>query len=344
MIESMWPFVVLLFAVSFFGFSGIAHAYYDDSVVIEIGDILPHPSTSTSGSSAGSASPSGGSGSTVLPASSNPPPIPGSSSGSGPGGSPPIAVITTSGAGQASTSPGVSPKAEATLFAVLSTSGAITGSGAGSASGAASSGGGAGSSPSSGDAIAPVGGGSGVSGSGGGGGGSSFMIIDGAKIRKALLGKLSLKDILDSQRERTRTRLHGGMLSDQDLGLMAASTAIGDSNIEQITFGATRFQIVYRSEGYLFALIPKSFPVRVDINPQATGGDARVVIGLPWYRFFLRKLFNTMSLAHEIDVIVESDGSPQGGENANEVRARLFDKISAVLQNKIGTVSVPVQQ
>ena len=323
MIEPMRFFVLLLCAASLFGFSGIAHAYYDDSVVIEIGDVLPREPTYAPSAITpqGGAAPSATQPTTVilgLPASPISP-VPGTS---------PFVPGGTVSSG-AKTTPGGGAVVASTLFDVLTTSGGITG--AASAGGASTQ-----------NSSLPSGSGAGGSASARGGGGGGVMTIDGAKIRQALLGKLSFKDILERERARVRQNVRGGTLSDRDLGLMAASTAVGDSNIDQISFGATRFEIVYRSQGYLFGFIPKSFRVRVDINPQA--GDTRVAIGLPWYRFFLRTLFDKASLAREIGTIIEADGSPRDGENANDVKARLFDKISLLLQNKVGTLNAPAQQ
>ncbi|MBI4087796.1 hypothetical protein HY418_00210 [Candidatus Kaiserbacteria bacterium] len=347
-------FVLFLFVLSVFTFSEAAHAYtYDDSVVIEIGDVPP-PQPTNDPSTSGAASDTGGSDTTNSSAESS---GSGSSATSDGSGTSDAGSSGTSGNGptvSGGTSSGGGTSVTATLFDVLTASGAITeesgGSGTDQGQSIPQSSGnpdtGTNSVQSDGTGASDGGSSSGnTSGGGGGtsGGGGGTITIDGAKVRETLLGKLSFKDILDDHAARVRGGLFGNALSNRDIGLMAASTIIGDSNIDEISFGATRLEIVYHSQGYVLGFIPKSFAARISVDPQAVALGSRVNIALPWYRFLLRKLFNTTSLTQEIDAIVKSEGSPREGENAADIKVRLFTDISQLLKKKIGTIGIPAQ-
>ena len=327
-------FISLLCALSFFAFSGVARAYYDDSVVIEIGDVLPQQSTTSSTSD----NPQGGVGGGAAGSSGNPGTATnaGGSNAGGSGGT----VSNTNSSGAGGTPSLATPPPEHTstanqLFDVLTAGGAITGQSAGGVgSGEGSSGG----SPSTNGS-----GGSGAGTSGGSGGSSGTVTINAAKVRETLRGKLSFQQVLEDFAANAKSRRRG-TLSGNDISLMAASTVLEDANIQEVSFGATRFDIVYRSEGYLIGFIPKSFPVRVSVNPRAVTIEGQVQIALPWYRFFLRRLFDNTSLARDISAIIAEKGVAQEGESATDVQARLFDAISSMLSKKIGTVGSSIRQ
>lgn len=346
-------FALFLFVLSVFAFSEAAHAYtYDDSVVIEIGDVPP-PQPTNDSSTSGTASDTGGSGTTDSGGGTSGSTSPGTSGTSGNSDTSSFGTGSNGPTVSSGTSSGSETIITATLFDVLTASGAITeesgGSGTDQGQGASQTSGspdtGTNSVQSDGSGVSDSGGASGNASGGGGtsGGGSGTITIDGARVRETLLGKLSFKDILDDHAARVRGGFFGNALSNRDIGLMAASTIIGDSNIDEVSFGATRFEIVYRSQGYVLGFIPKSFAARISVNPQAVAFEPRVNIALPWYRFLLRKLFNTTSLAQEIDAIVKAEGSPQEGESAADIKVRLFTDISQLLKKKVGTIGVPAQ-
>lgn len=350
-------FLVLVSLVSLFSFSGTGRAYtYDDSVVIEIGDGVPNQagtnssaSDTTQGGAGSGTDTSAGNSSSANSGGSNGSGSTNTTSGVSPLGSSGNGPITP-----VNTFPGSNTDVESALFDVLTTSGAITeGGGSLNGFGQDSSDSSSATNPdtvgsgniSGGGSYSGSGSGGGSAGaSGGAGGGSGTITIDGAKVREALLGKLSFKDILEDHSARVRRGFYGHALSERDIGLMAASTMLGDSNIEQVSFGATRFEIVYRSQGYLLGFIPKSFPVHIEVNPQAVGFQQRVRIALPWYRFILRRLFDTAMLAQEIDTAIKTEGLPHEAESAMEIRARLFDAVSLIIKKKVGTLDLPAQQ
>ncbi|PIR83648.1 hypothetical protein COU18_03120 [Candidatus Kaiserbacteria bacterium CG10_big_fil_rev_8_21_14_0_10_51_14] len=292
---------------------------YDDSVVIEIGDGVPPP-----------------------PQTPNPPP---SSGGSSPGGGENGSSPSSSGGGEGGGSQGAN--------------GAGSTIQGGSSSGSDTSSGGTSSSSSSDDpasalfellvAEGAVSGGalqSGASNSGTGSGapstnehasGSSETTVNAAKLRAAIRGKSSLRDLLDTYSSGYRTGTY--RLSGRGLGLLGASAVMEDANIDELTFGATKFEMVYRSRGYVLGFIPKTFPLRIAVNPQASITSDRVVLTLPWYRFILRKLFKISTLRAEIDSLVIGDVA-QDGDTPADVQARLFDSISFSLQQKVGAIRV----
>lgn len=156
------------------------------------------------------------------------------------------------------------------------------------------------------------------------------ILIDGERVRAALKDDADVRGLLD----RWRGRL--GELRARDYGLMAASTAISDRNIQNISFSAEKFEILYRSRGYLLAVIPISFPVRIAIVPQANEG--RVTVRLPWYRFFVREFFTPAKLAEEIDAAMQNAIRDNTNPDADQ-RALLFDAVAQYLKRKVGTLS-----
>jgi len=361
-------FALIVSALSLFAFSGVAYAYYDNSIVIEIGNNPENYSASSSnnsdtggadtinpntgdlgpsdtGSGAGGSNDSGGSVNFTGGSSG------GSTSDSGGG-----TTGTTNGSGSSSGSGNndQGTVAGSVLFSDLTGSGAITEDGGGSQNDSGQhtsemqSSSTASESPSgNGTSSASLGAGNTLGNTSNGGtsvGGGGSITINASKVRQALLGNLNLQDILDQQASRVRSGYYGTSFTNQEIGLVAASTEVGDSNIDQISFGATRFEIVYRSQGFLFAIIPISFPVDVKINPQATSPDTPVSITLPWYHFFVRRLFDTNALAQQIDAVITTNGAPLQGETADQVKLRLFDQISLLLKKEIGTQGTPTQQ
>lgn len=309
----MRSFVLFLCTALLFGTATLVHAFYDDSIVIEIEGIPPPEAIAPGapGGATGGAGSGGGGGSSTGG---------GSSGGGAEGGG---ALIGTSGGylfgfGSTQWSATLGSDIEALqdqLYELLLAAGAISGAegnglNTGSAAGEAGQ--------------------SAVAGS---------ITIDAAKLRSALRENSSFRQILEDFGARARNGGYQRGLSQRDFGLLAAFTVLEDASIEELTFGATRFGLVYRSRGYLLGFIPKTFSVRIAVNPQTSVVNERVVLNLPWYRFFLRKLFDTQSLVREIEAVVSSDKAIEG-DIASDVQARLFEAVSLLLQEKIGTVTV----
>ena len=127
-----------------------------------------------------------------------------------------------------------------------------------------------------------------------------------------------------------------------DVGLIAASTALTNSNIEEVFFKLHEFIVTYRSRGYLLGFVPVSYTVRVTVNPELTAAD-RVKIKLPWYRFFLRKLFSPDALARDINAIVAAhiqNSDPE--QNLSAQQAQLFVAVANLLKSKIDVVEESV--
>ncbi len=167
--------------------------------------------------------------------------------------------------------------------------------------------------------------------SAGGGSGALDVSIDGANVRAALRGKYDLQELLKGWRSGSEARLNA-----RGLGLVAASTALSDKNIDSVSFTGGSFEIKYRSRGYLFSFIPVSFPVRVVIVPEATSG--RVIVLLPWYRFFVREFFTGKSLAAEINAVLEAEIGKNAAAGA-DLKLQLFEATADFLRKKIGTIT-----
>lgn len=299
--------------------------FYNDSEVIEIGDGLPPEPEEGEEEGAGGSGESGGGGAGSAGGAS-----PGSSSGgSSSGGS-------SSGSGTSGGSGG--------------TDGGSSASEGGS--GADSSGGGSGSGG-EGDLISTLlsggalGGGDTVFSSGGAGGaggddggieasGAASFSVSSSKVRSALSSRFDLKELLGDWSSYAKARSRG-KLTGKDLGLIAASTALSDSNLGDVSFTASAFTINYRSRGYLFSVFPISFPVRVEVVPLATAAETRVMVKLPWYRFFVRKFFTRDGLARDIDSVVSE--LTKNADASVDTQAQLFEGVTLYLKKKVGTIS-----
>lgn len=172
----------------------------------------------------------------------------------------------------------------------------------------------------------------GVSGEGGaalGAEGSDGVFINAAKVRAALKGKGVLRVTLRAFGER------GGALSTSDFALVGASSALKNPAMESAFISLSRFAIAYRSQGYLFAVVPLSFTVRISVNPRAEALRDRVEVRFPWYSFFLRKFVSRDGLARDIHDILTRDFDPS--LEPSEAQARLFTDVSVMLQNRADT-------
>jgi hypothetical protein len=165
-------------------------------------------------------------------------------------------------------------------------------------------------------------------------GGSGGVTVDGDGVRRYFRGKYDLQELLLGWRAGTEARL-----SARGLGYIAASTALRDRNVDAVSFTADRFDIKYRSRGYLFSIIPITFPVRVIVIPDAA---ERVTVQLPWYRFFVREFFTARGLADDVDAVVRAEIEKNPAEGA-DLKAALFLAVADYLRTKVGTVSDTVQ-
>lgn len=182
----------------------------------------------------------------------------------------------------------------------------------------------------SGGALSGFSTGAGSAGAPAGTGGSSVRII-GERVRQVLSSDIDLREILSYWRKGS------GKASDEELGLIAASTALRDTNIQEITFGGSNFEIVYRSRGYLLAVIPWSFPVRLTVIPEAPVIEERVQVKLPWYRFFVRKFFTVRGLQRDIDEMLTR--TTEGMDGDSDQTTLLFEATSQFLRQRVGTVA-----
>lgn len=162
-----------------------------------------------------------------------------------------------------------------------------------------------------------------------GGGGSLFVY--GTKVRDSMRSFRNLQDALEAWR-----RGQTGALTERGYALIAASTALRDGNVQYVTFSAAAFELTYRSRGYLLSIFPVSFPVRIEVIPEASVD--RVKVKLPWYRFFVREFFTPKSLATEIDAVlngeIEKNTKPE-----SDLKAVLFEAVARFLHAKVGTIS-----
>ncbi len=175
------------------------------------------------------------------------------------------------------------------------------------------------------------------------GSGGGFVTVDGAKVRASAKNDPDIDKVLKYWRGLGKTkdgaaRTKGRLTTGEYYLLVAAELASGDEQLERATLEASRFKITYRSRGVLFAFIPISFPVRIEVTGAATSAYDRVKVHLPWYRFFIRKYFSAKSLADEVDVVVAKKLAGLDPD-ATDVQAVLFTTVADFLKQKVRTIS-----
>lgn len=286
---------------------GEVHAiFYNNTEVIEIGDAEPDVTPESGGSGGGTdgtgmgGSSSGGTDSLNDSEEGSSGTSGGSVSGGGGGEG-------GGGADSGNTGEESIQDLENQLIDLLSTIGALIGAGSGAGSG--------------------LGGGAGADGEGG------FNVrIVGEKVRSAFENNLDLRELLSYWRADTKE------LGAKEYGLIAASTALRDSNVQEVSFTASRFEIVYRSRSYLLGVIPWSLPVRVSVVPEASIQSERVQVALPWYSFFVRKFFTAGGLQKSIDDVIAETKAGNSDPDANGT-ALLFEAVADHLRRKVGTIA-----
>lgn len=175
---------------------------------------------------------------------------------------------------------------------------------------------------------------------------SYSIIVDGDSVRSWAGFDVNIDDVLrfwkgkgiKKTQDGKTVAARGKLTTGQYYALLASELASNDAQLESAAMSASRFEIKYRSRGALFAIIPFSFPVRVEVVGAAATADDRVHVKLPWYRFFIRKYFSANSLEMEIDAIVlkELAALPPGSE---DVQAILFTAVADFLKQKVRTIS-----
>lgn len=180
-----------------------------------------------------------------------------------------------------------------------------------------------------------LGGPSGAGGGGGEGGGIGIR-IRGRAVRDTL-SRRGIEDIRIPGYVSDEGLLTGRLRSKEDIALIAASSALKDQNIEEITFVSGVISITYRARGRLFAIIPLSYAVRLSIDPRGASAEERVLVKFPWYKFFLQTYVSKHSLQSELDSVL--GGIVEKKQQITvDTQARLFSAIAGALLERFDTV------
>jgi hypothetical protein len=121
--------------------------------------------------------------------------------------------------------------------------------------------------------------------------------------------------------------------TNEDFALVAASTALKDGRIEDITLAAGTLHISYRARGNLFAFIPVTYRIVIEAKPDPAPGT--VTVKFPWYKFFLRTYVSKKDIEADVGSTISSV-STEGG--TLDERARLLNDVSAKLSARFDTV------
>jgi|GEM_PF-5703594 len=163
---------------------------------------------------------------------------------------------------------------------------------------------------------------------GGSGGGFGTVRIWGDRAREAL-------------GSRGITRLDVGgfgnkFLTKGDFAAAIASSVLENPALQEVVVSLESFTISYKAEGRLFAVFPMQYPVRLTINPYGATTEERVVIKLPWYRFFLQTFFSRSALQKELDQQV-TESIAKGADV--DARTRLYTAVTQTLTSRVDTVA-----
>ena len=165
--------------------------------------------------------------------------------------------------------------------------------------------------------------------------------ISGGSVRSALAGSGASRAALRTLNAAfSSSVIHlraGTSVTDADVGLVAASTAIKDANIMSAAIAAGQFDLVYRFNAYLFAFVPISFPARIRANPDAADAVGRVTVRYPWYSFVVRKPASKASLTQLIDAaLIGASALAPEGEDSRTREARILVAITNALAARYG--------
>ena len=161
------------------------------------------------------------------------------------------------------------------------------------------------------------------------GGGGYSVTISGAKTRAALRARgISGLSVLEE--------LSSRFLSQKDFALVATSRILQNKQIEEVILSLDIITLSYRAEGRLLAFIPWEFPVRVTINPNAATPETRVIITLPWYRFFLQTFFTRSELVGELNAAIDKIKLEE--THSIDAKTKLFTAVTDAIAARFDTV------
>ncbi len=167
-----------------------------------------------------------------------------------------------------------------------------------------------------------------------GGLGSGSISIDGAAARDALhasgVNTIHIAGLDAATSTATSTQGAPGALSGNDMTVVVASVTLDDDSIENVTFGPGAFSIIYNAKGNLFALLPLSYRMTVNVTLHADGsGEARVTA--PWYRFLMTGTIAPSTLEGEMRSVIAQESTTK---DATIREARVFIGVAKVLKAK----------
>jgi hypothetical protein len=177
-----------------------------------------------------------------------------------------------------------------------------------------------------------------VKGGGENGSSSSWNVdVNGAAVRRALkargVGEIAIPGFGDF------SSLFSGLPSvlrtGQDFAIVAASTALKNPGIENVSLAAATLHITYRARGNLFAFIPLIYLIRIDVNPDEQNPASRIQVRFPWYKFVLQTYVSKKSIATDIEAAIAV--TPKT-DSVIDMRAHLLATIADSIQKRFDTV------
>lgn len=173
-------------------------------------------------------------------------------------------------------------------------------------------------------------------------GGDGSIVVNGSRVRAFLRKDPDIEEVLRYWKiGKGKTRPDGKTTKDrltpgEYYALVAATLSADDERLQEARFTARDFGITYRSRGALFAFIPFSFPVRVNVQPYAPVAE-RVAVRFPWYHWFVREYFTRQSLAEEVNTVLET--VVKNASEGEDIHAELFEAVALFLRQKVRTIT-----
>lgn len=168
--------------------------------------------------------------------------------------------------------------------------------------------------------------------------GSGFW-LDASKAREELrrlgIQKLTVLNASHAGKKKGRA------LTQEELGVIAASRSLQDDNIETIYIAFDRLNVDYRSLGRLFGVIPMTFTLKISIYPESLIESERVKLKFPWYKFFLRTYVSASELRKDINTVIETTRLQVSRvDYPADAQAALLVSVSELLKARSDAVSV----
>ncbi len=126
---------------------------------------------------------------------------------------------------------------------------------------------------------------------------------------------------------------HGATLTQDDTALIISAAILVDHNIQNVSFSEKKFFIDYQVHGRLFFIIPVPLSMRVFIDTGAQDTTTRVKLSFPWYTFLVATGVSKSAVIQVLDAAVVASRDQSQGFSAT---VDVFTAVHDALQKQYG--------